>query len=409
MGPLSGIRVVDLSVVVSGPLATMVLSDQGADVVKVESPGLGDIVRYLGSSRNGVSGLFANCNRGKRSVTLDTTNDQGRGVLRRLVADADVVVQNFRPGAAARMGVGWDDVAADNPGLVYVSISGFGATGPRAKARVYDNVIQGYSGVAAVQSDAGGQPSVVRQLLCDKVTAMTVAQGVTAALLARERDEERRGQHLEVAMLDASVAFLWPDAMMADTLLGEGVTAALPIARFYRAAPTADGWYTSTAVSDGEWRGLCTALGTPELADDPRFSTIGGRMANALEMLGVVDAITTTLSTAELLARLEANDVPCAPLQHPSELADDPQVRHNELLFDRDDPVVGPLRQPRSPLRFSVSDTDAERDVPALGQHTEEVLAEAGYGPDELVTLRQAGAFGPVAIAAATAAPGRGA
>ena len=374
-GPLQDIRVVDFSVVVSGPMATMLLADQGADVIKVEQPGIGDIVRYLGTSSNGVSGLFANNNRGKRSVVLDLHAPDDLETALRLTDVADVVVQNFRPGAADRLGIGYEAVAARNADVVYASISGFGPSGPLSGKRVYDNVIQGYSGAASSQVGSDGAPTVIKQLLCDKVTAMTVAQAVCAALVARSNGAG--GQHVEVAMLDAAVAFLWPDTMMSDTLLGDGLTHAPAIGTMYSTTPTADGHITATALSDVEFSALCRALGQPQLATDPRFATVGDRMQHIAELGPLVVAATSRIPTAELIARLEAEDVPCAPIQSMRELADDPQVAHNELLVVRDDPVVGPLRQPRPAATFSRTRLDPPGDVPALGEHTDAIVAES--------------------------------
>ena len=187
-GPLAGVKVVDMSVMISGPLAAMMLADQGADVIKVESPGIGDMMRFLGSQKGGETGIFALHNRGKRSIGVNLKSDEGRDVLRRLLADADVLIQNFRPGALEKLGFGYGDVRKFNDRIVYVSISGFGQDGPRSGQRVYDNVIQAASGLASVQTDkATGRPQIFRTLVCDKVTSYTVAQAVTAALFARER------------------------------------------------------------------------------------------------------------------------------------------------------------------------------------------------------------------------------
>ncbi|MGA1643311.1 MAG: CaiB/BaiF CoA transferase family protein, partial [Ilumatobacteraceae bacterium] len=204
-GPLHGVRVLDLSVMISGPLAGMMLADQGADVIKVESPGIGDFMRYLGSAKGGMTGIFLNNNRGKRSLVVDLKKPEGVDVLKKLVATSDVVIQNFRPGAVERLGISYDDLSAINPDLIYVSISGYGPDGPASGQRVYDNVIQGASGLASVQVDPQtGTPSLFRTLLCDKVTSLKAAQAVTAALYARQVGHAR-GQHIVLAMLDAAV------------------------------------------------------------------------------------------------------------------------------------------------------------------------------------------------------------
>ena len=273
MGPLNGVKVVDLSVMISGPLAAMMLADQGAEVVKVESPGLGDLMRFLGTSKGGMTGIFANNNRGKRSLVVDLKQPAGLDLVRRLVADADVLIQNFRPGAMDRLGLGYDDVAAINPRLIYVSISGYGPDGPSSHRRVYDNVIQAASGLASVQCDpVTGTPSLFRTLLCDKVTSYTAAQAVTAALYARATGAAG-GQHIVLAMLDAAIAFMWPDSAMDAALLDDDVNRSPTIGSNYSVTPLADGFVSAGAVSEAEFRGLVAAFGHPEIADDPRFST----------------------------------------------------------------------------------------------------------------------------------------
>jgi crotonobetainyl-CoA:carnitine CoA-transferase CaiB-like acyl-CoA transferase len=371
-------------------MAAMILADQGADVIKVEPPGLGDIVRYLGSSRHGVSAMFANANRGKRSVALDLKDPHGREVLVDLVRDADVMIENFRPGTVERLGIDHESLRPLNPDLIYLSLTGFGATGPRAGHRVYDNVIQGYSGMTGAQADpTTGRPEIVRQLVCDKVSALTAAQAVTAALLARANGAG--GQRLEVAMLDAAVAFLWPDGMMNETLLGDDVTPAASVASAYRVTRTADGWATAIPLSDSEFAGICRALECPELADDPRFATLPDRISRIEEWTGIIEERASGITTAELVARMEAEGVPCAALLTPADVAADAQVAANELLVERNDPVVGRLRQPRPPARFAATPATADGAIPALGQHTDEILAELGRDSQTVADLRAAG------------------
>ena len=217
-GPLQGIRILDLSIAATGPLACSLLADQGADVIKVERPGIGDIGRWVGVSVNGMSALYAACNRGKRCIAVDVQTDEGRDIVRRLAQDADVFVQNFRPGTLDRHGLGYDDLRDGHDDLIYVSLSGFGATGPYAGKSAYDTVIQAYGGFGANQADpADGIPVFLRQTAADKVTAFTAAQAITAALLARERGHG--GQHVELSMLDAVVSFLWADAAGNEVLM----------------------------------------------------------------------------------------------------------------------------------------------------------------------------------------------
>ena len=374
-GPLSGVKVVDLSAIISGPLATMLLADQGADVIKVEPPGIGDLLRYIGSNRGGMSGLFAMCNRGKRSIVLDLKTDEDRTRVRALIDQADVVVQNFRPGAIERLGLGYDEVRTTNPDVIYVSISGFGADGPYSNKRVYDNVVQGYSGWASVQADADGNPTLLRTLVCDKVTAYTTAQAITAALFARERGAG--GQHITMTMLDATAAFLWPDSAMDLALLEADVNRMATVGAGYTALAMADGFVTTGAVSDSEFQGLCRALGRDDVATDPRFATLPDRVAN-IDALAEADLSGTAskLAVADFLAAAEANDVPAAPLNRLADLPSDPQAVHNELFSVTEHPVLGAVRHVRPAPRFSATPAHIGGPAPSLGQHTEEVLRE---------------------------------
>jgi crotonobetainyl-CoA:carnitine CoA-transferase CaiB-like acyl-CoA transferase len=383
-GPLHGVKIVDLSVMVSGPLAAMILADQGADVVKVESPGLGDIMRFLGTQRGGMTGIFANNNRGKRSLVVDLKQPAGKDVLLRLVRDADVLLQNFRPGAMDRLGLGYDDVRVVNPSLVYVSISGYGRDGPNSHRRVYDNVIQAASGFAAVQGDpATGVPQMLRTLVCDKVTAWTVAQAVTAALLARASGLAT-GQHVEVAMLDAAIAFLWPDAAMDAAVLAEDAHRTPTIGQHYTVTPLADGFCSGAAVSDAEFRGWCAAFGRPDLADDPRFVTLADRTANAVELIAIVRDLAARTSMADFLRGAEEHDVPASPINSLGDLPDDAQVRHNDVFVVRDHPLAGPLREPRQAARFSATPSAVGEPAPGYGEHSDEIVAELGLDPAAL-------------------------
>jgi len=397
-GPLSGVRVVDLTTMISGPIATRMLADQGADVLKVEAPGGGDLTRQLGNRRGGVSAVFATSNRNKRSLVLDLKQPRGRELLDRLVASADAFVQNFRPGTAERMGIGEAALRRVRPDLVYVSISGFGDTGPYAHKRVYDPVIQALSGLASIQKDReSGRPHMVRTIIPDKLTAVTAAQAITAALFARERTG--RGTHVRLAMLDASVAFLWPEGMAGLTWRGREAEGGRYMLAQDLVFETADGYITAGAVSDAEWLGLVRVLDRPEWLEDPRFETAGGRVAHAGERLGLMQEVLRTRTSAAWLEELDAAGVPCAPVLSISEVPGHPQVIANELIVESDHPVAGPMRQPRPAARFGnrphgLNDSSEEEllPAPALGEHTGEVLAELGVTSEEIRQLRESGA-----------------
>ena len=275
-GPLHGITVLDVSIAATGPLATALLADQGADVIKVERPGIGDIGRWIGVSVNGMSALFLACNRGKRAIAVDAHTDEGRGIVRRIARGCDVVVQNFRPGVMDRLGLGYDDLRADHEDLVYVSLSGFGADGPYSGKSAYDTVIQAYGGFATNQGDPStGEPVFLRQTAADKVTALTAAQAITAALLARERGQG--GQHVQLSMLDAVVSFLWADAAGNEVLLDSDNSQPSSFVATFRPFRFLDGWGIATPTSDADFAGICRAFGV-DGHDDPRVATIEQRV-----------------------------------------------------------------------------------------------------------------------------------
>jgi crotonobetainyl-CoA:carnitine CoA-transferase CaiB-like acyl-CoA transferase len=392
-GPLEGIKVIDVSAVISGPWCCQVLADQGAEVIKVEPRQIGDLTR-IGAFRVGtVSAMYASANRGKSSVALDLSRPEGVAVFRRLAADADVVVQNFRPGAADRMGIGADALHAVNPDLVYVSISGFGPDGPYADWRVYDPIIQSVSGVVATQvSQDVPIPDLVRTLVCDKAAALTAAQAITAALFARQRGRAR-GQHLVIPMLDSALYYLWPDTYMGHTMRGPDVVGGAVLSQIYRLWQTADGFFVYFTASDAEFQGLCRALGRPEWVADPRFATPQARQAReSQEALGeLLREAFLGATTDELIAKLQAEQVPCAKVNSLDDVFTDPQVVHNRAIETWEHPVLGTVTQARPPVRWSATQHEPVWAVDQLGESTEAVLRAHGYGDDDLAGLRRAG------------------
>ncbi len=389
-GPLEGVRVVDVTTMISGPVATRILADQGADVVKVEAPGVGDLVRHMGATKNGMSSTFATSNRNKRSIVIDLKREEGRAVLLRLIENADVFVQNFRPGAVERMGIGENVLRRTRPDLIYVSISGFGETGPYAHKRVYDPIVQALSGLAAIQADrASGRPRMMRLIVPDKLTAITAAQAITAALFGRARTS--KGQHLRLSMLDATVEFHWPEGMAGHTWIGRGV--GTRGARYAQdlVFETADGFITAGAVSDVEWEGLCRAIDRLDWLEDERFATPAGRVANAGKRLTLLQDVLATKTSAQWLERLEAEDVPCAPVLDRGELIEHPQIVENGLVVESDHPIGGRMRQARPAARFDGEKTEIRLPAPSFGEHTDEVLLEAGVDATEISELRAAG------------------
>ena len=387
-GPLAGVRVLDLTSVVSGPLATMFLADQGADVIKIEPLG-GDITRRSRQSISAsgeFSALFVSSNRGKRSLALDLKRPEAAKIMRKLIASADVLVQNFRPGTMERLGLGEPALRELNPRLIYVSISGVGESGPYAKKRVYDPIIQGLSGFADLQAEPRTRrPQMIRTIVADKTTAIFAAQAVTAALFARERTGE--GQHIRLAMLDTMIAYLWPEAMTQHTVVGREATTADPTARPDLIFETADGYITVGTISDSEWQGFCAASGRPGLAENPRFNTPGGRSVNATERILLMAEIIKERPTAEWLQRLDANDVPSAPVLRRNEVIANEQVLARELIVELDHPDIGRVRQPVPAARFDRTPARIQGPAPRIGEHSAAILAELGLEPAEIERL----------------------
>jgi crotonobetainyl-CoA:carnitine CoA-transferase CaiB-like acyl-CoA transferase len=383
-GPLEGIRVIDLTTVISGPVCTAILADQGADVVKVEPPG-GEIARRTVGDGE-FTAMFVSANRGKRSIALDLKQPAAVEALRRLIATADVLVQNFRPGTMERLGLGEPDIRVQNPGLIYVSISGVGETGPYVKKRVYDPVIQSLSGFADLQSDpATGRPMMIRTIVADKTTAVYAAQAICAALVARGRTGQ--GQHIRLSMLDATIAFLWPEAMSQYAIVGRE-NAPQPAPRPDLIFKTLDGYITVGSLSDSEWRGLCGVIGRPDWIDDPRFNTPAARSRNAAERLTLVGAILATGESQTWLDRLDEAEVPCAPVLRRADVMHNPQVINNQLIELIEQPTLGTVRQARPAARFDQTPARIAGPAPRIGQHTDAVLAEAGYSAAEIEALK---------------------
>jgi len=388
-GPLDGFRIIDVTQMISGPVATMLLGDQGADVIKIEPPGTGDFVRSYGGKRAGLPPMFATTNRNKRSLVLNLKHPRGLSLLKRLVETADVFVQNFRPGTAERMGLGEAALRSVRADLIYVSISGFGESGPYADQPVYDPIIQALSGLASIQSDETGRPRLVRTIVPDKLTGLTAAQAITAALLARERTGS--GQHVRLAMLDAMVSFLWPEGMARYTWVDTSDDDTRPARTRDLIFPTQDGFITCSAMSDADWGGLTRALGHPEWLDDARFSSVARRERFADERLTLTAEVLRTGTSAEWLHRLRREGVPCAPVLARADLLTDPQIAANQLIVESEHPHAGPMRQTRPAARFDKTPADLRRPAPLLGEHTEEVLREIGLAAADISELRSEG------------------
>ena len=389
MGPMQGVKVLDLTTMVSGPVAAMMLADQGAQVVKVEPP-TGEQMRQFGGQHNGVNAMFYSCNRGKRSLALDLKSDAGKAVLADLVRETDVLVQNFRPGAMERMGFDEPAVRAMNERIIYVSISGFGEHGPYAHKRVYDPVIQALSGATDIQANRETRkPAMFRIIIADKVTSLTAAQAIAAALFHRERTGT--GQHIKLSMLESMLAFFWPEGMGGLTFAEREFDVTKGQGTMDLIYETQDGYITAGAISDSEWMGMCRALDREDLIDDERFATPRARARNGEERKRITAAEIAKWPRDEILDRLDANDVPSAPLLTRMELMDHEQFQVNESIERREIEGFGEVRQARPAARFSASPSGIDGPAPRLGEHSVEILAELGYDEERTTRLVDAG------------------
>ena len=390
-GPLQGIKVLDFGSMIAGPAAATVLSDQGADVIKVEPTGLGDLMRHLGATLNGVSSLFHNCNRGKRSIAVNLKSEDGVAILKDLAREADVVIENFRPGVTRRLGIDYDSLKAINPDIVYLSVCGFGDRGPMAERAAYDNVIQTFSGVVQSQADPNsGEPQLYQQLFCDKITALNGAQAATAALLARSRGAG--GQHIKLSMVDVAVSFLWADVVGTASFVEEGAHEGIRVAKGQRLLVFRDGYGTAAPVTDAQFHGFCRAFDVD--SSDPKMATVADRNANTemlLEILQTVTARAAESTTADAIAALEAEDVPCAAANHLVDLPDHPQMQANESFATVQHPQAGGIVEPNNPPNYSATPSPPLRPAAGLGEHTAEILGEIGRSSDDIESLRSAG------------------
>ncbi len=386
-GPLHGFRILDLSAVISGPYGTMILADQGADVIKVEPPGTGDFTRSAGNKSGGMSASFLNNNRNKRSIALDLRHPDGVAVVKRLAATCDVIVQNFRPGVADRLGVGEAAIRAVAPTIIYVSISGFGEVGPFSQKPVYDPIVQALSGLASVQGGSDAErPRLVRTILPDKLTAITAAQAITAALLARARTGQ--GQHVRVSMLDAIVAFLWSSDMGGQTYVGKTVSQQRAASFIDLIYETKDGYMSVAVMTNDQWAALARTFGRPEWLEDPRFATTELRDLNINDRLALIQSVLIGRTTGEWMEILEPAGVPCAPVLTRSEMIHHPQIEAAGIVVESDHPQAGRLRQARNAARFTATTPELRFGAPLLGEHAVEILREAGFSDEECDSLR---------------------
>ena len=389
-GPLNGYRILDLTTVISGPYATMILADQGADVIKVEAIDAPDHARGAGHGNRQLTSTFLNNNRNKRAITLNLKTDDGKAVLLKLARTADIFIQNFRPGVVERLGIGEDAVRAVAPSIIYVSISGFGEKGPWSHKPVYDPIVQALSGLTTIQAGSDeARPQLVRTIVPDKLTGITAAQAVSSALLHRERTGE--GQHVRVSMLDSVLSFLWASDMGSQTFVGREVStqrAATFIDLIYQ---TKSDYISVSVMSNKQWKALADAVGHPEWKDDERFKTPALRDFNANERLQLIQDALLKKSAEAWLEILDDAGVPCAPVLKRKDVINHPQILASDLIIETDHHVAGRIRQTRPAARFSKASPEIRRGAPLHGEHTDEILAESGYSRDEIGKLRELG------------------
>jgi crotonobetainyl-CoA:carnitine CoA-transferase CaiB-like acyl-CoA transferase len=393
-GALAGVRVLDFSHQAAGPWATSLLGDMGADVVKIEKPGRGDSIRY--ADRSGrlppeIGGLnFQGLNRNKRGMTIDIGTPEGVALVQRLAADADVVVENFRPGVMDRHGIGYEDLRKRNPRLVYCSITAFGPRGPLAQKPGMDLIIQATAGLMGHTGEEGGPPIKSAPPVADINTGIYAAYGVCAALLERERSGE--GQHVEVAMLDAVLSLFADNAANVLTehvqfgKFGSGHPDLVP----YQAFPASDGWFIVACLTNAFYKRLATALGRDDLLNDPRFATNPSRVQHRAHVVGVLSDIFKQNTCAHWIALLEANDIPTCRVNRLEDVLSSEQIAVNGLVVERDDPKRGHVSVLGPPVHLSRTPTAFERLAPMIGEHTDEVLREYGLTDPEIAALKSA-------------------
>jgi crotonobetainyl-CoA:carnitine CoA-transferase CaiB-like acyl-CoA transferase len=391
-GPLTGIRVLDLTRALSGPFATMILGDLGADVIKVEDTWHGDDTRRWGPPFQGDdAAYFLSVNRNKRGLSVNLKEPEGRGIVKRLAAASDVMIENFRPGTAARLGLGYDELARRNPRLIYASISGYGQTGPSASLPGYDAVAQAVSGMMSVTGEPDGEPVRGGTSLADTGAGMWAVIGILAALHAREASG--RGQLVDVSLLDGQVAWL---TYVAGKYFATGVTpgrhgSAHESLTPYQVLPTADAPLMVAVGSDRLWRRFAEAIGHADLAEDPRFATNPDRVRNRDTLIPLITEALSGRSCAEWTERLNEAGVPAGPVNTVPAALEHPQVTAREMVTEIEHPVAGTVRMLGSPIKLSAQPAAIRRPPPVLGQHTAEILAEAGYSAADISELRDAG------------------
>ena len=387
--PLAGIEVIELSNMITCSLAAMTMAAQGAEVIKVEPPAMGDKMRPLGTQKNGVSGFFHNCNRGKRSLAIDLKSEAGVEAVKKLITRADVLLHNYRPGVMDRIGLGSDVLREINPKLIYVAVSGFGTEGPMADFPAFDHVIQGLAGFTDLQSSEENSFDHIRTFICDKVTAYTVCQAATAALLARATTNE--GQHIDISMLHACISFMWPDGMMHRTLKDGDKFEMSPGSDYFQTINYSDGGVAVAPLADSHWEALLPMVGYPELIGTPLYASIGSRMTNMKQVVEVLKNPRVDIGVEKALEILVEADVPCSPCLKRDDLESSEQIKAIGALETYVTKAMGKLTAPTPPVLFEGKATSQAKASPLLGEHSASILEELGWTKDSIDELVNSG------------------
>lgn len=391
-GPLDGLKVVELAHVMAGPVAGLLLADMGAAVVKVERlPGGDDTRRATPPEINGESASFMIINRNKRAIAMNLKDARGVEVVKRLIAESDVVLENFRPGTMEKLGIGFESLRADNPGLIYCKITGFGTSGPYAQRAGYDLISQGMSGLMGMTGEAPGRPPVKIGVPIGDVTAgILAATGILAAYIRRLKTG--RGQFVDTSLLEASVVHTyWPAALAFASNISAGpMGSAHPVAAPYQAFPTKDGWINIGAISKATWEGVAHVLDAAWMIEDERFATNGARMANRQLLVDTMSTILKTRPTDEWMPQFERAGVPAGPVKSMMEVLSDPQTRARDMVIEVEHPVAGMVKALGCPIKFSEGSGVTRRGAPLYGEHTLEVMTELGFSSDEIAELAEA-------------------
>jgi crotonobetainyl-CoA:carnitine CoA-transferase CaiB-like acyl-CoA transferase len=392
--PLDGVKILDLTQIMAGPFCTMLLADMGADVVKVEKPGGGDDTRRMGPPFiNGESAAFLGINRNKRSVVVDLKAEEGVELVKRMVKDSDVFVQNFRPGSLERMGLGYEQLKEINPALVYCTISGFGTTGPYARRAGFDLVTQGMSGLMSINGHPGGPPAKIGVPITDLNAGIFAAYGILTAYIHRLKTGE--GQHVDTSLMESGIACtFWESAMYFATgnipgPLGSAHRLTAP----YQAFATSDGYINIGAANQSNWERLCRAIDRDELIDDSRFLQPSDRMDNLDDLTATLDATFASKCSQDWLNALAEAGVPAGPIYNMEDVYADPQVQARDMMVEMDHPTAGRVKNIGVAVKLSDTPGSVRSPSPLLGQHTDDVLSDMGCSEDEIARLRDAGAI----------------